>query len=186
MRVAVENFAFEYNLIYEIWISEGTGPLAWGCLDFWNLSTGGECFAPFLLLLLLLWLALLLQLLLLLLRLLLKLLLPLLPLLILVLPLGALILRMRGGAKHSPHIGTISSESWEFQEIDVHRINSGAFRWCLGFIRKHMEWFWMLIVDLGWFSENVIFVVSDSRRVVMDYKWHVLTWRRVLRTPSLS
>ena len=38
--IDVENSSFGYNLIVEIWISEGLGLLAWGCLGFWNLSPG--------------------------------------------------------------------------------------------------------------------------------------------------
>ena len=47
--VNVENSPFGYNLIFEIWISEGRGPVAWGPPDFCNLPPGGECFAPCLL-----------------------------------------------------------------------------------------------------------------------------------------
>ena len=41
--------------------------------------------------------------------------------------------------------GTILSKSWELPEIDVRRIDAGAFRWCLGVIRKSLECFWMLM-----------------------------------------
>ena len=46
IRTRIENVPFGYDLTFEIWISEGRGPLARGCLDFWNLPPGGECFAP--------------------------------------------------------------------------------------------------------------------------------------------
>ena len=46
--IDVENSAiqFQYNLISEIWISEGSGPATGGPSDFQILSPGEECFAP--------------------------------------------------------------------------------------------------------------------------------------------
>ena len=105
--------------------------------------------------------------------------------------------------------GTISSESWELLDIDVRIIDSGTFRRCLGVIRKSLEWFWMLMDDRGWFSENAIssfhwcqivsLVIPDalahlltcpgsfSRSLIsVDFWWILLCSRarKVLRTPS--
>ena len=41
-----ENSSFEWNLTFEIWISEVSGLATGGPSDFQNLSPGGECFAP--------------------------------------------------------------------------------------------------------------------------------------------
>ena len=43
ITIGIENASFGYYWIFEIWISEGPGLLAGGCLDFWNLCPGGEC-----------------------------------------------------------------------------------------------------------------------------------------------
>ena len=45
-RVRIENASLGYDLTYEIWISEGPGPLTGGPSDFPIMSPGGECFAP--------------------------------------------------------------------------------------------------------------------------------------------
>ena len=46
IRNSIENASFGYNLISEIWISEGPGPFIAGFSDSPTLCPGGECFAP--------------------------------------------------------------------------------------------------------------------------------------------
>ena len=46
MRVRIENASFGYNLIFEIWIFEGSGPATGGPSDSQIMLPGGECFAP--------------------------------------------------------------------------------------------------------------------------------------------
>ena len=45
--VKIENVSFGCSSIFEIWISDGSGPVTGGPSDSQIMPPGGECFAPY-------------------------------------------------------------------------------------------------------------------------------------------